>query len=91
MDFGLSAEQEALRDVARQFVDRHCPPRRAKDWDETNAYPAELFKSMAEMGWFGLPFPAEVGGEGGGPSNWRFSPNSSDEPASTWQCATSAR
>jgi len=67
MDFGLSAEQEALRDVARQFVDRHCPPRRAKDWDETNAYPAELFKSMAEMGWFGLPFPAEVGGEGGGP------------------------
>ncbi|WP_375483015.1 acyl-CoA dehydrogenase family protein [uncultured Mycobacterium sp.] len=67
MDFGLSPEHAALQDVARQFVDRHCPPRRAKEWDETNAYPAELFKAMAEMGWFGLPFPEETGGENGGP------------------------
>jgi alkylation response protein AidB-like acyl-CoA dehydrogenase len=67
MDFGLSPEHAALQDVARQFVDRHCPPRRAKEWDETNAYPAELFKAMAEMGWFGLPFPEESGGENGGP------------------------
>jgi alkylation response protein AidB-like acyl-CoA dehydrogenase len=57
-----------FRDVARRFVDGHCPPRSAKEWDETNAYPAELFKAMAEMGWFGLPFPAEAGGEDGGPT-----------------------
>ena len=67
MDFGLSAEHAALQDVARQFVDRHCPPRRAKEWDDTNAYPEELFKAMAEMGWFGLPFPEEAGGDNGGP------------------------
>ncbi len=48
-------------------MDRHCPPRRAKEWDETNAYPEELFKAMAEMGWFGLPFAEVAGGEGGGP------------------------
>ena len=67
MDFGLSEEHAALQDVAKQFVDRHCPPRQAKEWDEAHAYPAELFKAMAEMGWFGLPFPEAAGGDGGGP------------------------
>lgn len=67
MDFGLSTEHAALQDVAKQFVDRHCPPVRAKEWDEASAYPAELFKAMAEMGWIGLPFPAEAGGDDGSP------------------------
>lgn len=66
MDFGLSEEHAALQKVARQFVDRHCPPERAMEWDEQHAYPAELFAAMADIGWFGLPFPAEAGGDGGG-------------------------
>jgi alkylation response protein AidB-like acyl-CoA dehydrogenase len=68
VDFDLSAEQAALQAAARQFVDRECPPRQAKEWDETNAYPAELFKAIADIGWFGLAFPAEAGGDGGGAS-----------------------
>jgi|SRR5271165_923033 len=67
MEFGLSGEQAALRDAARQFVERHCPPRQAKEWDETNAYPDQLMKAMAEIGWYGLAFPAAAGGDGGGP------------------------
>jgi alkylation response protein AidB-like acyl-CoA dehydrogenase len=67
MDFGLSTEQAALQDVARQFVDRHCTPRQAKDWDEANAYPEALFEAMAAMGWYGLPFPESIGGADGGP------------------------
>jgi alkylation response protein AidB-like acyl-CoA dehydrogenase len=67
MDFGLSAEHRALQDVARQFVERHCPATQAKEWDEASAYPAELFKAMAEMGWIGLPFPEEAGGDDGSP------------------------
>ena len=67
MDFALSDEHAALQDAARKFVDRHCPPRQAKEWDETSTYPAQLFKAMAEMGWYGLAFPEEAGGEGGGP------------------------
>ena len=65
MDFDLSPEHAALQATARQFVDRECPPRQAKEWDEANAYPAELFKAMADIGWFGLAFPPEVGGDGG--------------------------
>ena len=67
MDFGLSDEQAALKDAARQFVDRHCPPRQAKEWDETYTYPDQLMKAMAEIGWYGLAFPSEAGGDGGGP------------------------
>jgi alkylation response protein AidB-like acyl-CoA dehydrogenase len=66
VDFALSDEQQALQQVARQFVERECPPARAKEWDEQGAYPEELFKSMAHLGWFGLPFPAEWGGDEGG-------------------------
>src|SRR5271168_2825331 len=66
MDFGLSQEHASLQEVARQFVDRHCPPRQDKEWDEANAYPAELFKAIADIGWFGLPFPESAGGDGGG-------------------------
>jgi alkylation response protein AidB-like acyl-CoA dehydrogenase len=66
MDFDLSPEHAALQDAARLFVDRECPPRQAKEWDEASAYPAELFKAMADVGWFGLAFPVEAGGDGGG-------------------------
>jgi alkylation response protein AidB-like acyl-CoA dehydrogenase len=66
MNFDLSPEHAALQDAARQFVDRECPPRQAKEWDEASAYPAELFKAMADVGWFGIAFPAEAGGDGGG-------------------------
>jgi len=67
MEFGLSEEQVALRDAARQFVDRYCPARQAKEWDEASTFPDQLMKAMAEIGWYGLAFPAEAGGDGGGP------------------------
>jgi alkylation response protein AidB-like acyl-CoA dehydrogenase len=66
MDFDLSPEHLALQSSARQFVDQECPPQQAKEWDDTHAYPAELFKAMADLGWFGLAFPKEAGGDGGG-------------------------
>ena len=67
MDFGLSDEQEMLRATAREFVAEVCPAEKAKQWDEESALPPELFKGMAEMGWFSLPFAEEDGGDGGGP------------------------
>ena len=66
MDFGLTDEQEMLRATARQFVADVCPAERAKDWDEESAVPPELFKGLAELGWFSLPFAEADGGDGGG-------------------------
>ena len=67
MDFGLTDEQELLRATARQFVADVCPAERAKEWDEESAVPPELFKGMADLGWFSLPFAETDGGDGGGP------------------------
>ena len=67
MDFGLTDEQEMLRDTARAFVARHCPPKTAKRWDDDGTYPDDFVLAMADMGWFGLPFPEDWGGSGGGP------------------------
>ena len=49
MDFGLSDEHAALQATAAQFVDRHCPPRLAKEWDETGTFPEHLIKAMATL------------------------------------------
>src|SRR5260370_9856689 len=65
--FGLTNEQELLRATARAFVDDVCPAKKAKEWDEESAVPPELFKGMAELGWFSLPFAEDEGGDGGGP------------------------
>jgi alkylation response protein AidB-like acyl-CoA dehydrogenase len=67
VDFGFTDEQEMLRATARQFVADVCPAERAKEWDEESAVPPELFKGMAELGWFSLPFAEQDGGDGGGP------------------------
>ena len=67
MDFGLTDEQEMLRATARQFVADVCPAERAKEWDEESAVPPELFKGLADLGWFSLPFAETDGGDGGGP------------------------
>lgn len=67
VDFQLTDEQRMLRDVARDFVSRVCPPAVAKEWDEQGTLPPELFKGFADMGWLALPFPVAEGGGGGGP------------------------
>jgi alkylation response protein AidB-like acyl-CoA dehydrogenase len=67
VDFGLTDEQEMLRATAREFVAEVCPAEKAKEWDEESALPPELFKGLAELGWFSLPFAEADGGDGGGP------------------------
>jgi alkylation response protein AidB-like acyl-CoA dehydrogenase len=67
VDFELSDEQEMLRKTARDFVARVAPPELAKEWDERGEAP-ELFRALADVGWFALPFPEDAGGDGGGPT-----------------------
>ena len=66
MDFSLTEEQEMLKTMARDFLEKECPVSLVRDMevDETG-YSAELWRKMAELGWLGLPFPEEYGGSGG--------------------------
>lgn len=67
MDFALTEEQTLLQETARAFTAKHCPPERAKAWDEAGEFPVELWQRMSELGWFALPYPEEWGGGGGSP------------------------
>jgi alkylation response protein AidB-like acyl-CoA dehydrogenase len=63
MDLGLSEEQEMLKELARDFLQKECPKRLVRQLDESDeGYSSELWHKMAELGWMGLVFPEKYGG-----------------------------
>jgi len=66
MDLGLSEEQEMLKTLARDFLQKECPKRLVRQLDESDeGYSAELWQRMARQGWMGLVFPEKYGGSDG--------------------------
>lgn len=66
MDFNLTEEQSAFRDVVRRWVDAELPKdlMRKLEADEEN-YPYEIWDKLKEQGFFGIGIPEEYGGLGG--------------------------
>ncbi|MCX7247709.1 MAG: acyl-CoA dehydrogenase family protein, partial [Burkholderiales bacterium] len=60
MDFDLSAEQRAVRDNFARFCDERIAPQAAA-LDEARAFPRALFQELADLGFFGMRYPEEVG------------------------------
>ena len=66
MDFELSDEQNMLKDSVERFVkDNYSTEARAKLAETELGFSRDHWKTMAELGWLGMPFPEEVGGFGG--------------------------
>lgn len=63
MDFQLTEEQRAIRDMVRDFAEKEIAPR-ANDIDKSDEYPADVFDKMAAQGLMGLPIPEQYGGAG---------------------------
>ena len=63
MDFRLTPEQQMVRDMAREFVDKEVIPF-AREWEEKGEIPHSITDKMAELGFMGAPTPAEYGGAG---------------------------
>ncbi len=61
MDLRLSPEQNLLRASVREFAEREIRPH-VMEWDEAQAFPHSLVKSMAALGLMGIQFPESVGG-----------------------------
>ena len=57
-------EQSALRKLARDVADRELAPR-AAHWDETEEFPHESWRAIADAGLFGVTIGEEFGGAGG--------------------------
>jgi alkylation response protein AidB-like acyl-CoA dehydrogenase len=72
MDFAPTEEQQAYKKLIRDFCKRHCPPELDREIEENERFPEELMPKLAETGVFGLCFPKEYGGFGGGASDFVF-------------------
>ena len=61
MDFKLTAEQEMIREMARDFTEKNIKPVAAR-FDEEKQFPYENLKKMAGLGLMGMNIPVEYGG-----------------------------
>ena len=63
--FDLSPDQQLFRRTVREFAEREIAPV-AAHFDETEEFPRENARKMAELGLMGLTAPTEYGGSGAG-------------------------
>jgi alkylation response protein AidB-like acyl-CoA dehydrogenase len=57
-------DERELSAMVREFADEVIAPR-SYEADRAHQLPLDLVEQMGELGLFGLPFPEEVGGQGG--------------------------
>src|SRR5512143_3104652 len=63
MEFELSEELIAVRDLAREFAEKEIAPTAAQDDKEHNIR-LDLMKKMGELGFYGAVIPEAYGGSG---------------------------
>ncbi len=63
LDFGLSGEQRAVQELAREFAAKEIDPL-VDEIDEAQRFPKEIFAKAGELGFLGVLVPEEYGGSG---------------------------
>jgi short/branched chain acyl-CoA dehydrogenase len=63
MDFELTTEQRAVRELCRDFAKEVVAPA-AEDLDRHHKFGYDIVRGMGKLGLFGLPFAEEYGGAG---------------------------
>ncbi|MCY4488894.1 MAG: acyl-CoA dehydrogenase family protein [Deltaproteobacteria bacterium] len=63
MDFDLSEELLAVRELGRDFADREIAPTAAAD-DRDHRFRRDIFEKMGQLGFFGCVVPESCGGSG---------------------------
>ncbi len=63
MNFGLTEEQQMVKDQVTRFAETQIKPI-AADLDHTHRHPEEICRKLGEMGIMGVAIPTEYGGAG---------------------------
>jgi len=63
MDFELGEDQKLMAEAAREFAEKKLRPI-AEKMDEEEKIPDEIFKELAELGYYGMLLPEKYGGLG---------------------------
>src|SRR3954453_7447454 len=62
--YDLTDDERELANMVREFADEVVAPR-SYEADRTPTLPLDVVGQMGDLGLFGLPFPEDVGGQGG--------------------------
>ena len=66
MDFELSAEQEAIKIAAKEFAKGEFDKSTALEHERSHSFPFDIWKKACSLGFLGIHFPEEYGGQGFG-------------------------
>ncbi|MGD1047141.1 MAG: acyl-CoA dehydrogenase family protein [Candidatus Krumholzibacteriaceae bacterium] len=64
MDFELTKEQKDIRQAAREFAEGEFDKDLAMQHDKEHSFPRSIWKKACELGFVGIHFPEEFGGQG---------------------------
>ncbi len=64
MDFELSDEQKDIQKAAREFAQGEFDPDLALELEQSSTFPESLWKKAAQLGFIGIHYPEEFGGQG---------------------------
>ncbi len=66
MDFELTQEQKDIQKAAREFMEGEYDKEKILEWEQTHTFPREVWKKACKLGFIGIHFPEEYGGQGYG-------------------------
>jgi len=66
MDFELTPEQKDIQKAAREFIQGEYDKEKILEWEQTHTFPKEIWKKAAKLGFIGIHYPEEFGGQGYG-------------------------
>lgn len=66
MDFELTKEQRDIQRAAREFIEGELDKEKTLRWEKEHAFPWDTWKKACDLGFVGIHFPEEYGGQGCG-------------------------
>jgi len=66
MDFELNMEQREIVKAAREFAEGEFDPQLAMELEKSHEFPFDIRKKACQLGFIGIHFPEEFGGQGYG-------------------------
>jgi alkylation response protein AidB-like acyl-CoA dehydrogenase len=64
MDFELTDQQRDVQKAAREFAQGEFDPDLALDLDQNRKFPESIWKKASQLGFIGIHYPEEFGGQG---------------------------
>jgi len=66
MDFEFTEEQKMIQNAVREFAQKNLTAEKAREYEEKREFPWDIYRKACELGFLGLHFPEEYGGQGYG-------------------------